>query len=78
MITRDFLKGDARSTAVYSDCERYRYLLTRIWTPDAPRALFVMLNPSTATEFVFHTQKRVLFFKNQLDGRRTQFCGMFS
>ena len=50
MITRDFLKGDARSTAVYSDCERYRYLLTRVWNPDAPRALFVMLNPSTATE----------------------------
>lgn len=50
MITRDFLKGDALSTAVYSDCERYRYLLTRVWTPDAPRALFVMLNPSTATE----------------------------
>lgn len=50
MITRDFLKGDALSTAIYSDCERYRYLLTRIWVPDAPRALFVMLNPSTATE----------------------------
>ncbi len=50
MITRDFLKGDARSTAVYSDCERYRYLLTRVWNPDGPRALFVMLNPSTATE----------------------------
>lgn len=50
MITRDFLKGDARSTAVYSDCERYRYLLTREWNPAGPRALFVMLNPSTATE----------------------------
>lgn len=50
MITREFLKGDALSTAVYSDCERYRYLLTRIWRADQPRALFVMLNPSTATE----------------------------
>lgn len=50
MITREFLKGDAQSTAVYSDCERYRYLLTRIWNEDTPRALFVMLNPSTATE----------------------------
>ena len=50
MITREFLKGDALSTAVYSDCERYRYLLTRVWNPDGPRALFVMLNPSTATE----------------------------
>jgi hypothetical protein len=50
MISRDHLKGDARSSAVYSDCERYRYLLTRIWDPGGRRALFIMLNPSTATE----------------------------
>lgn len=50
MITRQFQKGDAASTAVYSDCEAYRYLLTRIWAP-GPKALFIMLNPSTATEF---------------------------
>ena len=51
MITRHHQKGDAASTAVYSPCERYRYLLTRVWNPDGPKALFVMLNPSTATEF---------------------------
>jgi hypothetical protein len=50
MITREFQKGDAASTAVYSDCERYRYLLTRTWGA-GPKALFIMLNPSTATEF---------------------------
>lgn len=50
MIERMFQKGDAASVAVYSDCERYRYLLTRIWAP-GPKALFVMLNPSTATEY---------------------------
>ena len=50
MITRTHIKGDAHSTAVYSDCERYRYSLTRIWDPAGRRALFVMLNPSTATE----------------------------
>ncbi|MFT3690395.1 DUF1643 domain-containing protein [Paenirhodobacter sp.] len=50
MITRSHTKGDAPSVAVYSDCERYRYLLTRVWDPAGPRALFVMLNPSTATE----------------------------
>ena len=49
MITKAFTKGDALSEAVYSDCERYRYLLTRVWGP-GPKALFVMLNPSTATE----------------------------
>jgi hypothetical protein len=49
MISRGFTKGDAVSDAVYSDCEQYRYLLTRTWLP-GPKALFVMLNPSTATE----------------------------
>lgn len=51
MIIRHHLKGDADSTAVYSDCESYRYLLTRVWNPAGQKALFVMLNPSTATEF---------------------------
>lgn len=49
MISRSFTKGDAVSEAVYSDCEHYRYLLTRVWAPGR-KALFVMLNPSTATE----------------------------
>lgn len=50
MITRSFQKDDAKSVAVYSDCERYRYSLTRVWDPAGRRALFIMLNPSTATE----------------------------
>ncbi len=50
MIKREAQKGDARSTALYSDCERYRYQLTRIWQPAGGKVLFVMLNPSTATE----------------------------
>lgn len=50
MITRTHQKGDAASTAVYSPCEAYRYLLTRVWNPSGEKALFVMLNPSTATE----------------------------
>jgi hypothetical protein len=34
--------------AVISDCQKYRYLLRRAWDHEKPRALFVMLNPSTA------------------------------
>lgn len=50
-VLRRFQKGDAASEAVYSPCLRYRYALTRVWHPNGPKVTFVMLNPSTATEF---------------------------
>lgn len=39
-----YLENDA----VISDCQQYRYLLRRTWHAERPRALLVMLNPSTA------------------------------
>lgn len=50
MITRQHQKGDANSVAVYSDCQLFRYRLTRQWQEGGRKALFIMLNPSTATE----------------------------
>ncbi|NOX72446.1 MAG: DUF1643 domain-containing protein [Alphaproteobacteria bacterium] len=50
MIRREHLKDDAASVALYSDCESYRYALTRVWDENGRKVLFVMLNPSTATE----------------------------
>ncbi len=50
MISRAHQKGDAASVAIYSDCGTYRYELTRVWQVGGQKALFVMLNPSTATE----------------------------
>ena len=50
MIVRHHRNGGTESRAVYSDCERYRFELTRTWDPAGRRVLFVMLNPSTATE----------------------------
>jgi len=49
MITRRHGAGDTLSEAVYSDCGVYRYGLTRVWGEGA-QVMFVMLNPSTATE----------------------------
>ena len=50
MIVRRHELDGCVSVARYSDCERYRYDLTRTWDSSSPKALFVMLNPSTATE----------------------------
>ncbi len=50
MIERCFETETTRSTALYSTCETYRYALTRVWDETAPKVLFIMLNPSKATE----------------------------
>lgn len=50
MIERHFQKDDATSSALYSECETYRYALTRVWDNSAAKVLFIMLNPSKATE----------------------------
>jgi len=37
-------------SAIISNCNKYRYKLTRTWNEDKGKALFIMLNPSTADE----------------------------
>lgn len=49
MIRRRHAAKGKRSEALYSDCETYRYLLSRRWG-DAETLLYILLNPSTATE----------------------------
>jgi hypothetical protein len=50
--------------AVFDPARTYRYLLTRIWDPSRPPAVFVMLNPSTADAFVEDPTIRRLAGKN--------------
>ena len=38
--------------AIFSTDNIYRYQLSRIWDDSKPKILFIMLNPSTADEFV--------------------------
>ncbi|MEM6304936.1 MAG: DUF1643 domain-containing protein [Pseudomonadota bacterium] len=50
MIIRHHRANGTSSRAAFSDCETYRYSLTRVWDKEGPRVMFVMLNPSTADE----------------------------
>jgi len=43
-----FFDAPPAPSAVLSDCGTYRYSLTRDWTASGRRAVFIMLNPSTA------------------------------
>lgn len=48
MLIRTHSSETTQSEAVYSDCEAYRYSLTRRWEPNGAIVNFVMLNPSVA------------------------------
>jgi hypothetical protein len=40
--------ADSTVTAVFSDCQRYRYQLREIWDPAKPLVLWLLMNPSVA------------------------------
>lgn len=50
LITRKYATLLQESVATFSDCERYRYVLERIWDARLPKLCYLMMNPSTATE----------------------------
>lgn len=51
MIERTHQGPTAYARALYSPCETYRYLLSRDWgEAGGSRLLYILLNPSTATE----------------------------
>lgn len=50
MKRREVKTGAGSTGAIFSDCGTYRYLLWRVWNDSLPRALLLMMNPSTANE----------------------------
>ena len=50
ILTAEFLENKVRSVAMYSPCKSFRYSLSRIDVQARKILLFILLNPSTATE----------------------------
>lgn len=50
MIARIHQNDNESRLAVFSDCERYRYLLEIVWNTKLPTLIVCGLNPSTADE----------------------------
>ena len=50
LITSKFEENGLHSSAVYSHCKKYRYSLIRKHVKAKKYLLFILLNPSTATE----------------------------
>ena len=42
--------ADSRVTAVFSECQQYRYQLQEIWDSSKPLVLWLLMNPSVACE----------------------------
>lgn len=50
LVFRSHEADGCLSRVWYSRCDTYRYGLSRVWEPQEPAVLFIMLNPSTADE----------------------------
>lgn len=51
MIKTSLYRPDTETGAIFSPCEKYRYILWRTWDYWLPKAVFIGLNPSTADAY---------------------------
>ena len=53
VISKEFKNKEITSKAVFSKCFKFRYSITNKFNSGRGRLLFILLNPSTATEKVY-------------------------
>lgn len=71
-------KGTPESGAIFSDCEKYRYVLWRHWDLSKPHVLWILLNPSTADESVLDpTLTRCMNFSKSWGYGGFRVCNIF-
>lgn len=57
-------ESNIKNEAIFSKDEKYRYSLTKIWDEGKPKAVFIGINPSDATEIIM--DKTVMNLMNHL------------
>lgn len=79
MSTTQFLSDGIIRHAEFSRCLLYRYTLERSWNPTLPTVLFILLNPSTANQYVDDpTNRRGLGFARAWGCGRCVFVNLFA
>ena len=80
MIKKEHVAEDGtKSYAIYSDSEKHRYVLNRVWDVEGKCMLFVGLNPSTATEVANDpTVARVINYAKRENFGSAVVCNIFS
>ena len=79
LLTSHFSQNSLESTAVYSQCKKYRYSLTRAEPDSRASLLFILLNPSTATELANDpTVSRCQARANMLGYQSFRVCNLFA
>lgn len=53
LIYKEFQENAIGSKAIFSKCYKFRYSITKKFSSGTGRLLFILLNPSTATETVY-------------------------
>lgn len=67
------------SSALFSDCRRYRYWLSRVWDDSKPVVCFIGLNPSTADEKANDpTVRRCISFAQRWDAGALLMLNIFA
>lgn len=65
--------------ATFDPEKKYRYLLTREWDVTLPKLLYIMLNPSTASEFTEdQTSRQCLYFAKKFKYGSLEVVNLYS
>ena len=79
MIKKEHSSNGVESYAIFSDCERYRYVLSRAWDKTKGKVVFIGLNPSTADEMKNDpTITRMINFAKSWNYDKISICNLFA